>query len=486
MKRKGFTKRILALLLVLIMMIPNNVVSLAAEDTSDKASVETETDSDVIVDDNDDVDDTADSDDADVEDSEDDVEDSSAEDADVLDNDGANDAETPDDGTNDVDTPDDTDVDDDTSNTTQTPASNGFSLRSSARSTTVTIPVMGTTHTYYELCEVLENAGIESTGTVTGLKIPGTKYKIADTEITKDITKQFVLEKNTYEIDLFKVKEETKTFLGHTITTYTQETNGTVNVIFRIFSQLEANEGDVTVKYYEGREDSYLSKLQEEIFNAVVKEDSIPGGLGFSNFTIQYKAGSTDLSWKSIDKELTDAEKTLNWHSFGDNSTEEIKISCTATSDYPALEVTKTIKLADTRENIKVTMSQPSEYLYENEGVLVSDILKDVNASFEEDIDGEIEVKITKGEDDVTSETYLTEGNYTVTASYEGNDEYKPAENSVNITVAKDTSCKVSVSYDETKGSVTVNESTAEEVTVSANTDFVVKVNATGSIMLNP
>ncbi len=172
------------------------------------------------------------------------------------------------------------------------------------------------------------------------------------------------------------------------------------------------------------------AKIKQRVIDGVIDFDnSVPSSMSPDDLTIEYKAGSTDLSWRDINYDPKTWEVTL--HKFGEENNETIRITYKGSSDGQYCEVKSgeiSVECIDGRVPTHLTVADSITVKYAPEDELKAAILASLNPQVFNDETGEA-IQITAEDINVDYANFKREvGTQYVTVEYKGTEEYKPCK----------------------------------------------------------
>ena len=183
-------------------------------------------------------------------------------------------------------------------------------------------------------------------------------------------------------------------------------------------------------------------KMEQSIRNALgeIVAESLPKDLQYAgNYTVTYKAGSTDLSWKSVDFEPNTLEKLL-MHAFGDKgTTERVRIAFAGNARYPDVSAEFTVDLTDPRAEVIMVIDNDYMVKYKADHDEMDAIVAQQRTQHVQMLDetGKALPDAHFVNDDFTFEYKHAAGEQDLTVTFKGNDGYKPATATGKILVTK-------------------------------------------------
>ena len=172
------------------------------------------------------------------------------------------------------------------------------------------------------------------------------------------------------------------------------------------------------------------AKIKQRVIDGVIDFDnSVPSSMSPDDLTIEYKAGSTDLSWRPLDYNPKTWEVTL--HKFGTQENETIRITYKGSSDGQYCEVTSddiSVAIIEGRTPTHLTVADSITVKYAPEDELKAAILASLNPQVFNDETGEA-IQITADDINVDYTNFKREvGTQYVTVKYKGTEEYQPCK----------------------------------------------------------
>ena len=183
------------------------------------------------------------------------------------------------------------------------------------------------------------------------------------------------------------------------------------------------------------------TEIETSIRNALgeIVAESLPTDLQYAgNYTVTYKAGSTDLSWKPVDYEPNVLEFTL--HAFGDKgTTEQVRIAFAGNARYPGVSAEFTVDLTDPRDEVKMVIDGDYTVKYkadhdEMDAFVAQQRTQHVQMLNE---DGQALSDLGFKDDEFTFEYKHAAGEQDLKVTFKGNEKYKPATATGKILVTK-------------------------------------------------
>ena len=172
------------------------------------------------------------------------------------------------------------------------------------------------------------------------------------------------------------------------------------------------------------------AKIKQRVIEGVVDFDSsIPSEMSADDLTIEYKAGSTNASWKPLDYTPSAAEKFIGYKKFGERTNETIRITYKGNAQYCKVESDEiSVAIVDGRTPTHLAVADSITVKYAPEDDLKAAIRASLNPQVFNDETGEaIEFKDDEIEVDYTD--FKREvGTQHVTVKYKGNEEFKNCE----------------------------------------------------------
>lgn len=173
------------------------------------------------------------------------------------------------------------------------------------------------------------------------------------------------------------------------------------------------------------------AKIKQRVIEGVVDFDSsVPSEMSADDLTIEYKAGSTNASWKPLDYTPSAAEKFIGYKKFGERTNETIRITYKGNAQYCEVKSDEEISVAivDGRTPTHLAVADSITVKYAPEDDLKAAIRASLNPQVFNDETGEaIEFKDDEIEVDYTD--FKREvGTQHVTVKYKGNEEFKNCE----------------------------------------------------------
>ena len=147
------------------------------------------------------------------------------------------------------------------------------------------------------------------------------------------------------------------------------------------------------------------------------------------DLTIEYKAGSTNASWKPLDYTPSAAEKFIGYKKFGERTNETIRITYKGNAQYREVKSKEiSVTIVDGRTPTHLAVADSITVKYAPEDDLKAAIRASLNPQVFNDETGEaIEFKDDEIEVDYTD--FKREvGTQHVTVKYKGNEEFKNCE----------------------------------------------------------
>lgn len=292
---------------------------------------------------------------------------------------------------------------------------------------------------------------------------------IATTKVEKGVgsSVKFVPEGNTYVKSINNIPTEIEDFSADRSYTYAvvaSQGNATINVFFDQASLIA--KGNKIVSYYDGMNDANISK---NVFAVLDVTNSIPSDLDQSKVTLEYLAGKTIFLqdvWRSVTSKIGDWDLTL--HNFGKDESERIRIKYAGDAKYPALTLQEDVTLQDQRIDTNLILNENSIVKYNTVENMQEQIYNTVVNGVEDESTilnpkpaiTEFEFKFTR-----------VLGVQNITVTYKGNDTYKTATSSIDVTIKKgDANVSVqsqNISYGETFTGPIVKTTPAEADSIS-------------------
>ena len=182
-------------------------------------------------------------------------------------------------------------------------------------------------------------------------------------------------------------------------------------------------------------------EIETSIRNALsgIVEESLPTDLqNAGDYTITYKAGSTDLSWKPVDYEPNVLEFTL--HAFGDKgTTEQVRIAFAGNARYPGVSAEFTVDLTDPRDEVKMVIDNGYTVKYKADHDEMDAFVAQQRTQHVQMLDenGQALPDADFKDSDFTFEYKHAAGEQDLTVTFKGNKKYKPATATGKILVTK-------------------------------------------------
>lgn len=171
--------------------------------------------------------------------------------------------------------------------------------------------------------------------------------------------------------------------------------------------------------------------VQRVIDGVLDLENSVPSSMSPDDLTIEYKAGSTDLSWRPLDYNPKTWEVTLHKFADGSQENETIRITYKGSSDGQYCEVTSddiSVAIIEGRTPTHLTVADSITVKYAPEDELKAAILASLNPQVFNDETGEA-IQITADDINVDYTNFKREvGTQYVTVKYKGTEEYQPCK----------------------------------------------------------
>ena len=183
------------------------------------------------------------------------------------------------------------------------------------------------------------------------------------------------------------------------------------------------------------------TEIETSIRNALgeIVAESLPTDLQYAgNYTVTYKAGSTDLSWKPVDYEPNVLEFTL--HAFGDKgTTEQVRIAFAGNARYPGVSAEFTVDLTDPREEVKMVIDNGYTVKYKADHDEMDAFVAQQRTQHVQMLDenGQALPDADFKDSDFTFEYKHAAGEQDLTVTFKGNKKYKPATATGKILVTK-------------------------------------------------
>ena len=189
-------------------------------------------------------------------------------------------------------------------------------------------------------------------------------------------------------------------------------------------------------------------EIETSIRNALsgIVEESLPTDLqNAGDYTITYKAGSTNYSWKQVDFEPNILEKLI-MHAFGDNgTTEQVRIAFAGNARYPDVSAEFTVDLTDPREEVNMVIDKGYTVKYKADHDEMDAFVKQqrtqhvqmLNKDGKALSDVEFPDVDLNNNDNFTFEYKHAAGEQELTVTFKGNKKYKPATATGKILVTK-------------------------------------------------
>ena len=189
------------------------------------------------------------------------------------------------------------------------------------------------------------------------------------------------------------------------------------------------------------------TEIETSIRNALgeIVAESLPTDLQYAgNYTVTYKAGSTDLSWKPVDYEPNVLEFTL--HAFGDKgTTEQVRIAFAGNARYPGVSAEFTVDLTDPREEVNMVIDKGYTVKYKADHDEMDAFVKQqrtqhvqmLNKDGKALSDVEFPDVDLNNNDNFTFEYKHAAGEQELTVTFKGNKKYKPVTTTGKILVTK-------------------------------------------------
>ena len=174
------------------------------------------------------------------------------------------------------------------------------------------------------------------------------------------------------------------------------------------------------------------AKIKQRVIDGVIDFDnSVPSSMSPDDLTIEYKAGSTDLSWRPLDYNPKTWEVTLHKFADGSQENETIRITYKGSSDGQYCEVTSddiSVAIIEGRTPTHLTVADSITVKYAPEDELKAAILASLNPQVFNDETGEA-IQITADDINVDYTNFKREvGTQYVTVKYKGTEEYQPCK----------------------------------------------------------
>ena len=182
-------------------------------------------------------------------------------------------------------------------------------------------------------------------------------------------------------------------------------------------------------------------EIETSIRNALgeIVAESLPTDLQYAgNYTVTYKAGSTDLSWKPVDYEPNVLEFTL--HAFGDKgTTEQVRIAFAGNARYPGVSAEFTVDLTDPRDEVKMVIDNGYTVKYKADHDEMDAFVAQQRTQHVQMLDenGQALPDADFMDSDFTFEYKHAAGEQDLTVTFKGNKKYKPATATGKILVTK-------------------------------------------------
>lgn len=171
--------------------------------------------------------------------------------------------------------------------------------------------------------------------------------------------------------------------------------------------------------------------VQRVIDGVLDLENSVPSSMSPDDLAIEYKAGSTDLSWRPLDYNPKTWEVTLHKFADGSQENETIRITYKGSSDGQYCEVTSddiSVAVIEGRTPTHLTVADSITVKYAPEDELKAAILASLNPQVFNDETGEA-IQITADDINVDYTNFKREvGTQYVTVKYKGTEEYQPCK----------------------------------------------------------
>ena len=183
------------------------------------------------------------------------------------------------------------------------------------------------------------------------------------------------------------------------------------------------------------------TEIETSIRNALgeIVAESLPTDLQYAgNYTVTYKAGSTDLSWKPVDYEPNVLEFTL--HAFGDKgTTEQVRIAFAGNARYPGVSAEFTVDLTDPRDEVKMVIDNGYTVKYKADHDEMDAFVAQQRTQHVQMLDenGQALPDADFKDSDFTFEYKHAAGEQDLTVTFKGNKKYKPATATGKILVTK-------------------------------------------------
>ena len=189
-------------------------------------------------------------------------------------------------------------------------------------------------------------------------------------------------------------------------------------------------------------------EIETSIRNALsgIVEESLPTDLqNAGDYTITYKAGSTNYSWKQVDFEPNILEKLI-MHAFGDNgTTEQVRIAFAGNARYPDVSAEFTVDLTDPREEVNMVIDKGYTVKYKADHDEMDAFVKQqrtqhvqmLNKDGKALSDVEFPDVDLNNNDNFTFEYKHAAGEQELTVTFKGNKKYKPVTTTGKILVTK-------------------------------------------------
>ena len=183
------------------------------------------------------------------------------------------------------------------------------------------------------------------------------------------------------------------------------------------------------------------TEIETSIRNALgeIVAESLPTDLQYAgNYTVTYKAGSTNLSWKPVDYEPNVLEFTL--HAFGDKgTTEQVRIAFAGNARYPRVSAEFTVDLTDPRDEVKMVIDNGYTVKYKADHDEMDAFVAQQRTQHVQMLDenGQALPDADFKDSDFTFEYKHAAGEQDLTVTFKGNKKYKPATATGKILVTK-------------------------------------------------
>ena len=182
------------------------------------------------------------------------------------------------------------------------------------------------------------------------------------------------------------------------------------------------------------------TEIETSIRNALggIVEKSLPTDLlNAGDYTITYKAGSSDLSWKPVDYEPT---LGLLMHAFGaKGTTERVRIAFAGNARYPRVSAEFTVDLTDPRDEVKMVIDNGYTVKYKADHDEMDAFVKQQRTQHVQMLDENGKALADAGfkDDDFTFEYKHAAGEQELKVTFKGNKKYKPTTAPGKILVTK-------------------------------------------------